>query len=217
MIDALCEIALTVGARLVQWRSQGEHRGNWKGTQFKADADVLAHRAWVESLARLAPDIPVRSEEDSSERAALPAGLCFLLDPIDGTASYAHGFSGFVTQVALMESARPQVAVVHAPLFAQTWHAERGKGAYLNGQRLRSGAAGSRLLVIDNYPEPRGIATILVRELPATGYVECGSIGLKACRVADGSADLFVKDVIVRDWDIAPCDLILRERLSCMP
>jgi len=73
-----------------------------------------------------------------------------------------------------------------------------------------------RLLLIDNYPEPRGIADALVKRLPATGYVECGSIGLKACRVADGTADLFVKDVVIRDWDIAPADLILQEAGGCI-
>ena len=47
--------------------------------------------------------------------------------------------------------------------------------------------------------------------LGTTLYLECGSIGLKSVLVADGTVDVFVKDVLVRDWDIAPADIILTE------
>jgi 3'-phosphoadenosine 5'-phosphosulfate (PAPS) 3'-phosphatase len=46
--------------------------------------------------------------------------------------------------------------------------------------------------------------------------VESGSIGLKICLVAQGVADLFVKDVVVRDWDVAPPALILHEAGGCL-
>jgi 3'-phosphoadenosine 5'-phosphosulfate (PAPS) 3'-phosphatase len=42
-------------------------------------------------------------------------------------------------------------------------------------------------------------------------FIECGSIGLKICRVADGSADVFAKELTFKLWDVAPGDLILRE------
>ena len=71
-------------------------------------------------------------------------------------------------------------------------------------------------MLTDNYPEPRGIARRLVDGLPCTGYLESGSIGMKICRVAHGEADLFVKDVVLRDWDLAPGHLILSEAGGCM-
>jgi 3'-phosphoadenosine 5'-phosphosulfate (PAPS) 3'-phosphatase len=46
-------------------------------------------------------------------------------------------------------------------------------------------------------------------KLGCENYLESGSIGLKICRIADGSADIFVKDVTIRDWDVAPGELIL--------
>ena len=48
-------------------------------------------------------------------------------------------------------------------------------------------------------------------KLNANSYLESGSIGLKCALVADGSADIFVKDVVVRDWDVAPAAVILKE------
>jgi 3'-phosphoadenosine 5'-phosphosulfate (PAPS) 3'-phosphatase len=53
------------------------------------------------------------------------------------------------------------------------------------------------------------MARSLCDALGVRRYVECGSIALKICRVADGTADLFVKDVVVRDWDLAPAHLVL--------
>ena len=71
--------------------------------------------------------------------------------------------------------------------------------------------------MIDNYPKPQGIANKIVTELPCSDYIECGSIGLKNFKVAENSAHLFVKNVTVRDWDVAPGDLILSEaEVVCM-
>jgi 3'(2'), 5'-bisphosphate nucleotidase len=211
MLTALVEIVCHVGSRLLGWRDDGGTDGHWEGTQFKADADQRAHDAFVAALGRLAPTIPVVSEEDEQARAVSRPDRYFLIDPIDGTASYARGFPSFVTQVALMDAGRPTMAAVHAPVLGVTWRAACGGGAFLDDRRLRLAPRGARLLVIDNYPQPRGVADALVRLLPATGYLECGSIALKACRVADGTADVFVKDVAVYDWDVAPADLILSE------
>jgi 3'-phosphoadenosine 5'-phosphosulfate (PAPS) 3'-phosphatase len=66
-------------------------------------------------------------------------------------------------------------------------------------------------VLIDNTPEPRGATQVVFERLRCTGYVESGSISLKICRIADGTADVFVKDITVRDWDIAPAHLVIGE------
>jgi 3'(2'), 5'-bisphosphate nucleotidase len=210
MISPLIAALESVGRLLMALRGAGGEQGQWHGTQFKAEADLRAHERMVQELSRLAPGVPVVSEEDVHDSPPRPEAY-FLIDPVDGTASYAGGFDGFVTQAALIEGGRPVLAVVHAPAHGSTWWAERGTGAFLGTRRLQLAPTNGRLLVIDNYPEPKGIARELVRALPATGYVECGSISLKACRVVEGSADVFVKDVVVRDWDVAPADLLFAE------
>ena len=89
--------------------------------------------------------------------------------------------------------------------------AELNSGARLNGEPLKVNSSISEIRLIDNYPEPRGIAQLITRSSRDAKYIESGSIGLKICKVADGTANLFVKDVIVRDWDLAPGHLILSE------
>lgn len=208
MIRQLSDILKQTGERMLRWR--GQAGGEWQGAQLKTEADREAHRTLAEGLRGLL-DLPVVSEEDPASVAAPRPGRYWLIDPIDGTASLAGGFSGFVTQAALMESGVPVLAAVYAPALDRLYYAERDGGAFCNGGRIRVAGDARRRILIDNYPQPRGTAIRMMEGLECTGYLESGSISLKILRVAEGTADLFFKDVLVRDWDVAAPLLVLRE------
>jgi len=208
--DPLAIAVRQLGHHLLEWRAAGRTGYTREGTQFKAEADARAHDELTAHLHRLYPGVAVVSEEDAASLVGAPGFPYWMIDPIDGTASFVQGFSGFVVQLALMDQAGPSVACVYAPATDELFTATRGGGAFVNGRRLRCGSTGRQALV-DNYPEARGIAADVMAALGLTTYVESGSLGLKVCRVADGTADLFLKDVAVRDWDMAPGDLILAE------
>ncbi len=208
MIDELKSILETVGAGLLQW--QGRAGGEWQGMQLKTRADREAHQALSAALTGLL-NVPVLSEEDPDSHAQTRPERYWLIDPIDGTASLAGGFDGFVTQAALMENGEPVLAAVYAPALGWMYTAEQGGGAFLNGEPIQVSQDETRRILIDNYPEPRGTAIRMMEELGCTGYLESGSISLKILRVADGSADVFFKDVVVRDWDVGAPSLILKE------
>lgn len=212
MLDRLSNILSDVGLMLTELRARGPIEGIWAdSSQFKAEADRIAHDLLVRALGAMTPGVATVSEEDMSHERERPSEY-WLIDPIDGTASYAGGFDGFVTQVALMKGNAPVLAAVHAPVLGLTYLAEKNKGASLNGHRLDVASGDpNRAVLIDNYPEPRASALAAFQELSMSGYVESGSIALKICRVADGTADLFFKDVTLRDWDVAPAELILLE------
>jgi 3'(2'), 5'-bisphosphate nucleotidase len=210
MLETLETILRELGVLLIEWRTQGMTGGHLEGSQLKADADRRAHDFLFDHLHQSWRRIPVISEEDVSSHDACRPDEYWLIDPIDGTASYCNGFDGFVTQVALMRKCRPVLAVVHAPALGLTYTASQDQPALCNRVPISTAVYGTRApILIDNYPEPRGIACSLYNEIGCSGYVESGSIGLKICRVADGTADIFIKDVTVRDWDLAPADLIL--------
>ena len=209
MIDRAEAILKGLGKKLLEWRALGETDGQWVGTQLKAEADRRAHRFLLDALHDSWPGIPVISEEDSFGHDGERPETYWLIDPIDGTASFCGGFSGFVTQMALLRDGKPVLGIVHAPALELTWRAEAGKASTRNGVPIHVASVGMEKTLIDNYPEPRGIARVLFDELKFSRYVECGSIGLKLCRVADGTAHVFVKDVVVRDWDLAPAEIIL--------
>lgn len=211
MIEELSNIVREVGSLLMGWRDSGIFEGKWEGSQFKAKADRMAHDELEKRLKELTPIIPIVSEEDLESLKEERPEQYWLVDPIDGTASFVNGFSGFVTQAALMEKNRPIYAAVFAPARNELYIAEKGKGAFLNGKGIKLNKRQTLETMIDNYPEPRGVAREIYNSFGFKEYVECGSISLKICKVADGTADLFIKDVIVRDWDLAAPHLILEE------
>ncbi len=211
LVDNILPGVRELGRRLLEWRGTGAEKGEWVGTQLKTEADIRAHMFLSEHLKKITPDIEIISEEDlSNQKENRPANY-WLIDPIDGTASYSEGFDGFVVQLALMKHCEPVISVVYAPGSDELFTAQKGCGSFLNEKRLAVDNNRTSMVLIDNYPEPRGRIKNFYDSVHATGYVESGSIGLKICRIADGSADLFVKDVVVRDWDIAPGHLIIEE------
>jgi 3'(2'), 5'-bisphosphate nucleotidase/myo-inositol-1(or 4)-monophosphatase len=209
MLEKVSALLGLVGAEMLTWRGGDLCDGHWEGGQLKTVADQEAHRLIKEGLAKIAP-LPCISEEDAYSHVSKRPEIYWLIDPIDGTASFCNGFDGFVTQVALMRNCQPVLAVVHAPALGLTYTSSLDEPALCNRAPISTAVSGTRVpILIDNYPEPRGIARRLYDEIGCSGYVESGSIGLKICRVADGTADLFVKDITVRDWDLAPAHLIL--------
>jgi len=199
------------GSMLMVCRAAGQTEGVWSGEQFKAAADKFAHDFLVASLGEAFPGIPVVSEEDPASMSVCTADH-FIIDPIDGTASFVHGFAGWVTQIAYVCSNRPVFAGIYAPSSDEYFSAWRGNGAYCNGARLSlSGSTRSAHSLIDNYPEARGITEDLQKALGIPVYVESGSIALKICRIADRGADLFFKSMSPRDWDVAAPMLVLEE------
>ncbi len=204
------ELVAEVGKKLVAWQSDGALREIHSEKDFKTEADRQAHEILNKGLSRLFPNVPVISEEDASHLDERPEKY-WLIDPIDGTASWYNGFNGFVSQVALIVNGRPIFGVIHSPRMGATWSAEVGCGAYLNGVLLPKLTTHDRIMFVDNTPCAHGITKRLMESLDTRAYLECGSMGLKSVLVADGTVDAFVKDVVVRDWDLAPVDVILNE------
>ena len=199
-----------LGADLLDWRNDASALHVYSRADLKTEGDRRAHRQLSAALTRDFPEIPVISEEDASHQTDRPERY-WLIDPIDGTASWLGGFDGFVTQAALIEGEEPVVGLVYAPALDLFYTAAKGEGAWLNGNAMPKLETRDSMILIDNTPQPHGLCEDLMKVMHVTGYIESGSLGLKSCRVADGTADLFVKNVVVRDWDLAPAVVIMVE------
>jgi len=211
MLDDLAKVVEKVGTLLLEWRNSGIFEGYWDGPQFKAKVDYMAHLALTKRLKKIAPAIPIISEEDETSIQENRPDCYWLIDPIDGTASFVGGFPGFVTQAALIKNGHPLVGAICAPVLDLLYLAERGQGATLNGQPLYLSSDRETTILIDNCSEPTGVTRAAYKDLNFLRYIECGSISLKICKIADSTADVFFKNVIVKDWDIAPAHLVLEE------
>lgn len=212
MLKEMSAVVKEVGNLLVNLRGDISNlKGKWKEGQFKIKADLIAHNALAERLKKLEPHIPIISEEDASSLTLIRPEHYWLIDPIDGTASFAHGYDGYVTQVALMKHGIPYISVIYAPELDLLFSAIRGKGAFLNNNKIKRLVDSKATSIVDNTHKPRGIAYSIYKEFNLNKYVECGSISFKICNVANGTVDIFVKDIVVKDWDLAAPQLVIEE------
>jgi len=189
--------------------SSRRSEGFWYGDQFKSQADLDSHNRLSASLSQFFSGTHILSEESDSR--CFYADEYIIIDPIDGTRSYVEGFSGWVVQASLVRFGFPYCSVIYAPALNLTFHALFGHGAFRNNKRLTLDRAKPINTIIDNYSSPRGLASHLFNQLSLAEYIESGSIALKLCLVASGNADVFVKDMMPRDWDIIPPLLLFSE------
>lgn len=178
------------------WRNVSSLEG------FKTGGDQQAHSILIAGLRDITPKIPVFSEETPHSIDDRPSQY-WLIDPIDGTSSWHGGFEGYVTQLALISNNDVELGAIYWPCRDTMFHANIA-GVWINDTQAKRPQLRHSPILIDNYREPRGIAAKLIEKKPELNYKECGSLGLKSVLALTGEADLFVKDVTVRDWDMAP-------------
>jgi myo-inositol-1(or 4)-monophosphatase len=92
---------------------------------YVTEVDRRSEREIAEVLGRTAPEIPVVGEEAGGEVGR----RWWVVDPLDGTTNFLHGFPAVAVSIALVEDGRPLLGVIHAPFLRQTYRAERGRGA----------------------------------------------------------------------------------------
>lgn len=200
-----------IGKVLKDLKNQFRDNGIWIKTQFKSEADLLAERLLKDGLNKICPLIPILSEEDNKSHKFYKSDLYWMIDPIDGTASYCNGFSGYVIQLALISKNLPIFSFIFAPELLNMYTSQKDKGSRLNGKPISVLKNSNNFIMTDNYPNPRGFSKLVYNKLECSRYIESGSIGLKICLVASGDANLFIKNVTVKDWDLAPAHLLLKE------
>jgi myo-inositol-1(or 4)-monophosphatase len=101
---------------------------------YVSEVDLRSEETIREALERDAPGIPFFGEEGGGSRG----DLWWVVDPLDGTANFLHGFPVVGVSVALVEAGRPVAGAVHAPLLGgETFTAVRGGGAFRDGRPIR--------------------------------------------------------------------------------
>jgi myo-inositol-1(or 4)-monophosphatase len=179
------------------------------------DADFAADRAARAILTRAAPGYAIRSEEDRV--APVRASHVWLMDPLDGTTNYARRIPIFSVSIALVRRGQPLVGVVLDPLRRECFFAERGRGAYLNGQRVRASSVDSFDRAVVGYelaraPRLRGQGLRLFAHFARQSVTARvgGSAALSLCYVGAGRLDTYMQ-LTLSPWDVAAGMLIARE------
>ncbi|MDT3398287.1 inositol monophosphatase family protein [Streptomyces sp. B1866] len=184
-------------------------------------ADQQAERHLTAALTGLLPGSAVVGEEavhaDPSVLAALRGDApVWIVDPVDGTRQFVHGDPGFATLVALVHRGDLLASWTYAPALGLMAVARRGRGAELNGERIRSGAPGPGrplTVAVSHFDFTTDAEKRSLFGLCADGGVEarpCGSAGLEYLNVARGLLDA-VAFTWENPWDHAAGLLLVAE------
>ena len=182
---------------------------------YASEVDEQAEKAVIKELRKAYPDAAFLGEEGGSQGKG---NAVFVIDPLDGTSNFLHGFPHWCVSIALVENGEPQHGVIFDPLRNELFTASRGSGAVLNDKRIRvserKGIDGA-LLITGFPPRERERAPAhleCVRELlvHAEDIRRTGSAALDLAYVACGRSDAYF-EAGVKDWDIAAGVLLVRE------
>jgi myo-inositol-1(or 4)-monophosphatase len=186
---------------------------------YASEVDGLAEAEIVKELRRANPEYAILGEEGGAQKGNRGASRhTWVIDPLDGTSNYLHGWPHWCVSIALVENGEPIHGVVFDPLRNELFTASRGSGAALNERRIRVGErkdlAGA-MLVTGFPPRERaraGAQLECLRELlrDAEDVRRTGSAALDLAYVACGRADGYF-EAGVQPWDIAAGVLLVRE------
>jgi myo-inositol-1(or 4)-monophosphatase len=197
---------------------RGPHEITVKGERdIVTEADLAAEAVIMEEILAGCPEAWIVSEESHSQRTALAERPTWYIDPLDGTTNFARGLPCFSVSIAMAQAGQVVCGAVYDPLHDHLFHAQRGQGAYLNGQRLHVIAVDAlqdAILLLD-WPRDQEIrqmsASALQHLVPLTNAVRStGSAALSLCYLAAGWADLYFQYTLM-PWDVAAGLLLIEE------
>ena len=192
-----------------------------KGTvDFVTHVDRQAEEEIVRRVAARFPTHAVLAEEGTRADGAAAEGAEWLwvVDPLDGTTNFLHGYPMFAVSIGVLHRGEAAAAVVLAPATGEEWTALRGAGAFRNGERVRVSAVGDlrRSLIGTGIPFraldtfPRYVAEMEAVVRATSGVRRAGSAALDLCHVASGYFDGFWEHAL-SPWDFAAGVLLIRE------
>lgn len=180
------------------------------------EADILSEKAIVEVIREAFPDHQIMAEEGVANGG--DSDHKWIIDPLDGTTNYAHGYPIFSVSIALEVRGEVEVGVVYNPILKELFRAGKGKGAYLGDKKIGVSKAERLLesLLCTGFPYGRmkggpnnldyfNRAIMACREIRRDG-----SAALDLCSVAAGRFDGFW-ELMLKPWDVAAGMLILTE------
>jgi len=199
-----------------------DHLGRVKKVDHKGvvnlvtEMDLLSEKVIVAEIRKLYPKHSILAEEKTHRQEDSP--YRWVIDPLDGTTNYAHGYPIFCVSIGLEKDGEIILGVVYDPSRKELFEGEKGKGARLNGRRIHVSPTPnlSQSLLATGFPYD-------LRESPVNNFAHfqnfamrthavrrAGSAALDLCYVSAGRFDGFW-ELKLSPWDLAAGSLIVRE------
>jgi myo-inositol-1(or 4)-monophosphatase len=189
-----------------------------QSNDFVTEVDQASENAIIETLLTAYPDHGILAEESGSSRGNPNAEAIWIIDPLDGTTNFIHGFPVYCVSIALQVKGRLEQAVVYDPTRNDLFTATRGRGAFMNERRIRVGKR-TRLqecLLSTGFPfRPEDDFNTYLRLMGdmmqrTAGLRRPGAAALDLAYVAAGFSDGFF-ELGLQPWDMAAGALLITE------
>ena len=185
---------------------------------FVSEVDRNAEAVIIETLLAAYPGHGILAEESGREHGSRDSEFVWIIDPLDGTTNFLHGFPVYAVSIALAYRNQVQQAVVYDPTRNDLFYASKGRGAFLNDRRLRVSKR-TRLsdsLIGTGFPFRKGdnfkryVKMFEQVMQSCAGLRRPGAAALDLCYVAAGYYDGFFETGL-NPWDVAAGSLIITE------
>ncbi|MBW1820113.1 MAG: inositol monophosphatase, partial [Deltaproteobacteria bacterium] len=179
------------------------------------DADLKSEKAVLDILRDRFPDDCILSEESGETHAS--SNRTWVVDPLDGTTNYAHGFPFFAVSIALEADGDLVLGIVYNPWMNEYFEAAAGTGAFLNGERIRVSETQDLQEALlgtgfpyDIHEKHREVMELFTRMVvKAQGVRRPGSAAIDLCYLAAGRLDGFWETGL-KPWDTAAGAIIVK-------
>lgn len=190
-----------------------------KGTHdFVTEVDRQCEQIIIETLKDAYPDYAVLAEESGESGNVEEAEFCWIIDPLDGTTNFIHGFPHYAISIALANAGQIQQSLIFDPNKNELFTATKGAGAYLNEKRIRVSRRTklSESLIGTGFPYKEFEKTPIFLNMLGELFKQCvglrrpGAASLDLAYVAAGRYDGFF-EFGLKPWDIAAGTLLITE------
>jgi len=216
MLDFAIDLAVRAGALL---RAAAERERTVEAKRYAdlvTDADKASEALILGAIRERFPHHAILAEESGASGGS--SGYTWVVDPLDGTLNFLHGFPFYSVSIALAHEGEPVLGVVFDPVRGELFAAERGSGARANGRRLGVSATATlgTALLTTGFPYSRfsqpdnNLREFAHMSLRAREIRRSGSAALELCYVAAGRTDGHW-ELELNAWDLAAGAVILRE------
>ncbi len=182
------------------------------------EVDQKAEEAIIATLLEAYPQHAILAEESGQSHGKQGSDFVWIIDPLDGTKNFLHGFPMYCTSIALQVAGRVEQAVIYDPVRNDLYTATKGRGAFLNDKRIRVGkrtqlrdcmvTTGLALRPGDDIAEHLTIYKMAMQS--TSGVRRTGSAAMDLALVAAGMSDGYFEKGL-HPWDMAAGQLLVQE------
>jgi myo-inositol-1(or 4)-monophosphatase len=219
MLELALRAAREAGAILQEYAARGFQITNKGRINLVTEADLASERHIKELINSQFPTHRILAEESGvSADTGTPDDYCWIIDPLDGTTNFSHGFPCYAVSIGLEHRGVMVAGVIYDPTRNEMFAAEKGAGATLNGERIRVSEIDhlERALLVTGFPydvrERMDVYMPAWRKFleRAQGVRRLGAAAIDMCAIAAGRMDGFW-ELGLNAWDTAAGWIIIEE------